>query len=63
LVGILKPAVVLKLVKNLHIGFEHHIYRNDRWLDEVPTLHLVRTEQKLYLQLFFEDSRRRGKYR
>jgi hypothetical protein len=62
LVGILKPTISLKLFKNLSIGFEHHIYHNDRFLNEVPTLHLTRTEQKLFLQLFFEDAGRRGKY-
>ena len=63
LVGILKPSIALRLFKSLSLGFEQHIYRNDRWLNEVPTLHLTRTEQKLFLQLFFEDDRRRGKYR
>jgi hypothetical protein len=63
LVGILKPTATLKLIKNMHLGFEHHIYRNDRWLEEVPTLHLTRTEQKVFLQFFFEDDRRTGKYK
>ena len=62
LVGILKPAITIKLYKNLRIGFEHLIYHNDRFLGEVPTLHLTRTEQKLFLQLFLEDPQRRGKY-
>ena len=62
LVGILKPTVTLKLTKNLRIGFEHHIYHNDRYLNKIPTLHLTRTEQKLFLQLFLEDPKRYGKY-
>ena len=62
LVGILKPVVTLKLYKNLRIGFEHLIYRNDRFLNGDETLHLTRTEQKLFLQLYFEDPQRRGKY-
>ena len=63
LVGILKPAVTLRLFKNLSIGLEHHIYHNDRFSNEVPTLHLTRTEQKLFLQLYLQDGRRRDKYR
>jgi len=61
-VGILKPVITVKLFKNLSIGFEHLIYHNDRFLNGIPNLHLTRTEQKLFLQLYFEDPRRRGKY-
>lgn len=62
LVGILKPVITVKLYKNLRIGFEDLIYHNDRFLNNVANLHLTRTEQKLFLQLFFEDHNRRGKY-
>ena len=62
LVGILKPVITVRLYKNLRIGFEHLLYHNDRFLNNVATLHLTRTEQKLFLQLFLEDPRRRGKY-
>ena len=61
LVGILKPVITVRLFKNLRLGFEHLIYHNDRFLNS-GTLHLTRTEQKLFLQLFFEDPQRRGKY-
>jgi hypothetical protein len=62
LVGILKPTIAIKLFKNVSVGFEHHIYHNDRFIPESPTLHLTRTEQKLYLQFFFENGSRTGKY-
>jgi hypothetical protein len=62
LVGILKPTITVRLFRSLRLGFEHHIYHNDRYLNDIPTLHLTRTEQKVFLQLFLEDSRRRGKY-
>jgi hypothetical protein len=60
LVGILKPTIALRLFKNVSIGFEHHIYHNDRYLsgtagNKAPDLHLTRTEQKLYLQFFFQN--------
>jgi len=61
-IGIIKPFVTIRLIKNLSIGFEHHVYWDNHFIDEVPTLHLTRTEQKLFLQLFFEDERRGGKY-
>ena len=62
LVGILKPTITLKLFKNLSVGFEHHIYHNDRFLTETGNLHVTRTEQKFFLQYFFEDRLRTGKY-
>jgi hypothetical protein len=62
LVGIFKPTVAVRLFKNLSLGFEHHIYHNERYKGRESFLHLTRTEQKLYLQLFFEDKNRRGKY-
>lgn len=62
LVAIFKPVVTARLFKNLSIGFEHHIYRNDRFLKGPGDLHVTRTEQKLFLQLFMEDGKRYGKY-
>jgi hypothetical protein len=62
LVGILKPVVTVRLFKNFRIGFEQLIYRNDRYFKEAPSLHLTRTEQKLFLQVFLEDPQRRGRY-
>jgi hypothetical protein len=62
LVGIVKPTITVRLFRSLRLGFEHHIYHNDRYLNDIPTLHLTRTEQKVFLQLFLEDTRRRGKY-
>ncbi|MGZ3859019.1 MAG: DUF3943 domain-containing protein [Flavisolibacter sp.] len=62
LVAILKPTVAFRLCKNFSLGFEQLLYHNDRYIKEVPTLHLTRTEQKLYLQFFFENRQRTGKY-
>ena len=61
-VGILRPLIALKLFNNVSLGFEHHIYYHDRYIDKHFELHLKRTEQKLYLQFFFEDRRRDGRY-
>ena len=62
LVGILKPRITIRLIKNMSLGFEHHIYHNDRYLKGGKELHITRTEQKLFLQFFFEDPKRYGKY-
>ena len=63
-IGILKPRFTLNLSKTVSIGLEHHIYYVDRKLSDksVSTLHVVTTEQKLFLQVFLEDPRRRGRY-
>ena len=62
LVGIFKPSITVRIFKNLSIGLEHHIYRNDRFLNHSPDLHITRTEQKIFLQLFLEDEKRYGRY-
>ncbi len=62
LVGVLKPYITTRIYKNLSIGFEHFIYQNDRFLNGQKNLHLTRTEQKVFLQLFLEDGKRNGKY-
>jgi len=62
LVGILRPSLTVRLFKKLYIGLEHHIYHNDRYLKNSDNLHITRTEQKLFLQLFFEDGKRYGRY-
>ena len=62
IIGILKPRVTVKLFKNTSIGMEHHIYYNNRFVNNIPDLHLVRTEQKLFLQIYLEDPSRRGHY-
>ena len=61
-VGILKPLITLRIINNMSIGFEHHVYYDDRFLDRTTELHVRRTEQKIFLQFFFEDKRRYGRY-
>jgi len=62
LVMIFKPTVTVRLFKNLNIGFEHHIYRNDRFLKDLPNLRISNTEEKVFLKLYLEDPKRNGKY-
>jgi hypothetical protein len=66
-VGILKPFLTVRLYKGLSLGFEHHVYYDNRFLDPKTTtgpnvLHLTTTEQKVFLQYFFQDERRYGRY-
>ena len=61
-IGIIKPRVVIHLGKTIGLGLEHQAYFVNRKLNGLSTLHLIRTEQKLFLQVFLEDPKRRGKY-
>jgi hypothetical protein len=61
-IGILKPRITLKFLGNMSLGLEHHIYFVDEYLKNIPTLHLKRTEQKVFLQVFLEDPKRKGRY-
>jgi hypothetical protein len=61
-IGILKPFITVRLYKNISAGFEHHIYYDNRFIDELNELHLTTTEQKVFIQIFFQDRRRYGKY-
>jgi len=61
-ISILKPRITVKLYKNLSVGFEHYMYFNDRYSQDNTAIHLVRTEQKVFLQIYLEDKQRRGHY-
>lgn len=61
-IGIIKPSVTVKLFRNVSIGAEHHVFYDNRFLENNQELHLRRTEQKFFLQIFFEDKERRGMY-
>ncbi|MBK5285599.1 MAG: DUF3943 domain-containing protein [Bacteroidia bacterium] len=61
-IGIFKPRVTVRLFRQLSIGFEHFIYTDNRTLKNLPPISSVRTEQKIFLQLYLEDKQRRGHY-
>jgi hypothetical protein len=61
-IHILKPRVTVRLYKNLSIGCENYIYLNDRYESNYPNLHLVKTEQRVFLLFYLEDKQRRGYY-
>ncbi len=62
LVGLLKPKITVQIYKNINLGLEHYIYYNDRYLNNAPASHSIRTEQKVFLQIFLEDPQRKGRY-
>ena len=62
LIGILKPRVLFNLTKLISLGMEHQVYYHNRYARDLPDIKLTRTEQRFFLQVFLEDSRRRGQY-
>lgn len=62
IIGILKPRVAINFSKSISIGMEHQIFYVNRYLKQIPTLHLRTTEQRVFLQIFLEDKNRRGRY-
>lgn len=61
-IGIFRPRVTLRLVKNLSLGYEHFGYATNRTLEKFLPQRSVITDQKIFLQLFLEDRQRRGRY-
>jgi len=62
-ISILKPRITVQLIKNLSVGFEHFIYYDNRYINNLPPLYSVRTEQKIFLSLFLEDSQRKNDFK
>jgi len=54
-VGLIKPKISVRIFDGLSIGYEHLVYYSDRYPNDYASVHDVRTEEKIYLQLFFEE--------
>jgi len=53
-IGLIKPRITFKLFNNVSLGFEHLIYYSDRYPRDFPSVHSVRTEQKIFVQVYIE---------
>jgi hypothetical protein len=60
LIHIIKPRITVCLFKSLSIGVENYVYYNDRYLRDYSAIHMVRTEQKVFLLLYLGNKQRRG---
>jgi hypothetical protein len=54
-IALIKPAISFKLFDNFRIGFEHLVYYSDRYPRDFAAVHSVRTEEKVFLQIFLEE--------
>jgi hypothetical protein len=54
-IGIIKPSVSFRLFNNVSLGFEQLVYYSDRYPRDFASVHSVRTEEKVFLQIFLEE--------
>ncbi len=54
-VGLIRPRIAVRLFNNVSIGFEHMVYYSDRYPRDFVSVHTVRTEEKIFLQLSLEE--------
>ena len=61
-VQIIKPRITVRIFRGFSIGGEYTMYYNDRYSRDIPAIHLVQTEQKVFILFYLEDKQRRGQY-
>jgi hypothetical protein len=61
-IGILKPKITIQIYKDMSMGFEYYLYSQVHSQEGSPTYSITQTEQKIFLQFYFEDPQRRGHY-
>ncbi len=61
-VGILKPKITIRIIKNISVGLEQYVYINDRYTPNRKAIHQIQTEQKIFLLLYLENRKRSGHY-
>jgi hypothetical protein len=57
--GLIRPRFELRIIRNFSLGFEHLVYYSDRYPTDFPSIHKVRTEQRVYLKVYFEQFKRK----
>ncbi|HSY77049.1 MAG TPA: DUF3943 domain-containing protein [Bacteroidia bacterium] len=61
-IGIVEPKITLNIYKDVSIGFQYYLYSQVHTENNYPTFTAVQTEQKIFIQFYFEDPQRRGHY-
>ena len=54
-IGLIRPGIAFRIFNNVSIGFQHLIYYSDRYPRDFTSVHTVRTEEKMFLQLSLEE--------
>lgn len=58
-IGIIRPGIEVKVIRNLSLGAEHLVYYSDRYPRDFHPIHTVQTEQRLYVKIYFEQFKRK----
>jgi hypothetical protein len=61
-IGIFKPKITIQLYKSMSVGFEYYVYSQVHTETGFPVFSSYQTEQKIFVQFYFEDPQRRGHY-
>ncbi|HKR03654.1 MAG TPA: DUF3943 domain-containing protein [Bacteroidia bacterium] len=61
-ISLIKPGISFTLYKNIRAGFEHLLYINNLNHEKLRDLRLSSTEQKVFVLIYFENSRQLKKY-
>lgn len=54
-IALFNPSISVQLYKNLSVGIQQVVYYSDRYSKYYSSIHVVRSEQKLFVQLYIED--------
>jgi hypothetical protein len=54
-IGLIRPRITARIINNLSVGLEHQVYYSERYPNDFPAVHSVRTEQRLFFQLNLEE--------
>jgi hypothetical protein len=54
-IGIIKPSISFRIFDNISLGVEHLVYYSDRYPTNFAAVHSVRTEEKVFVQIFLEE--------
>lgn len=57
--AILRPRLEVRFSRNFSAGFEHFMYYSDRYPADFHAIHIVRTEQRVFLKLYLEQFKRK----
>jgi len=54
-VALVKPKITFRIFNNISVGAEHQIYYSDRYPTLFAPVHTVRTEERIFVQIFLEE--------
>lgn len=57
--AIIRPRLEVRFSHNLSAGVEHLVYYSDRYPSDFHPIHIVRTEQRVFMKLYLEQFKRK----